>query len=115
MRSAKPEDKAVVDKVTLVFPDQASFGTHVNIAGGAVARHAKHRDAAVRFLEYLASDDAQRHFADGNNEWPVVKGLKITNPALDALGPFKADTVPVSVIGMNQVKVQRLLDEVGYK
>ena len=115
MRSAKPEDKAVVDKVTLVFPDQASFGTHVNIAGGAVARHAKHRDAAVRFLEYLASDDAQRHFADGNNEWPVVKGLKITNPALDALGPFKADTLPVSVIGMNQVKVQRLLDEVGYK
>lgn len=115
MRSTKPEDRAVVEKVALVFPDQASFGTHVNIAGGAVARHAKHRGAAVKFLEYLASDEAQRHFADGNNEWPVVKGLKIANPALDALGPFKADTVPVSVIGMNQVKVQRLLDEVGYK
>lgn len=115
MRSTKPEDRAVVEKVELVFPDQADFGTHVNIAGGAVARHAKHRDAAVQFLEYLASDDAQRHFADGNNEWPVVKGLKFSNPALDAMGPFKADTVPVSVIGMNQVKVQRLLDEVGYK
>ena len=115
MRSTKAEDRAVIEKVALVFPDQAGHGTHVNIAGGAVARHAKHRDAAVRFLEYLASDDAQRHFADGNNEWPAVKGLTITNPALDAMGPFKADTVPVSVIGMNQVKVQRLLDEVGYK
>ncbi len=115
MRSTKPEDRAVVEKVAMVFPDQAGHGAHVNIAGGAVARHAKHREAAVLFLEYLASDDAQRHFADGNNEWPAVKGLKISNPALDAMGPFKADTVPVSVIGMNQVKVQRLLDEVGYK
>ena len=115
MRSTKPEDRAVVEKVAMVFPDQGDFGTHVNIAGGAVARHAKNREAAVLFLEYLASDDAQRHFADGNNEWPVVKGLKFSNPALDAMGPFKADTVPVSVIGMNQVKVQRLLDEVGYK
>lgn len=115
MRSTKPADRAVVEKVAMVFPDQAGNGTHVNIAGGAVARHAKHREAAVLFLEYLASDEAQRHFADGNNEWPAVKGLKITNPALDAMGPFKADPVPVSVIGMNQVKVQRLLDEVGYK
>ncbi|MEO8122716.1 MAG: extracellular solute-binding protein [Burkholderiales bacterium] len=115
MRSTKPEDRAVIEKVAMVFPDQAGNGTHVNIAGGAVARHAKHREAAVLFLEYLASDEAQRHFADGNNEWPAVKGLKITNPALDAMGPFKADTVPVSVIGMNQVKVQRLLDEVGYR
>jgi iron(III) transport system substrate-binding protein len=115
MRSTKPDDRAVVEKIAMVFPDQADWGTHVNIAGGAVARHAKHRAEAVRFLEYLASDDAQRHFADGNNEWPAVKGIRIANPALDAMGPFKADTLPVSVIGMNQVKVQRLLDEVGYK
>lgn len=115
MRSTKPDDRAVVEKVALVFPDQAGNGTHVNIAGGAVARHAKNRDAAVLFLEYLASDEAQRHFADGNNEWPAVEGLKIDNPALAALGPFKVDPVPVSVIGMNQVKVQRLLDEVGYR
>jgi iron(III) transport system substrate-binding protein len=115
MRSTKPEDRAVIEKIAIVFPDQADWGTHVNIAGGAVARHAKNRAAAVLFLEYLASDDAQRHFADGNNEWPVVKGIRIANPALDAMGPFKADMLPVSVIGMNQVKVQRLLDEVGYK
>jgi iron(III) transport system substrate-binding protein len=115
MRSTNPEDRAVVEKVGVVFPNQGSWGTHVNIAGGAVARHAKNREAAVKFLEYLASDEAQAYFANGNNEWPAVHGLKIANPALDTLGSFKAETIPVSVVGMNQVKVQRMLDRVGYR
>lgn len=115
MRSDKAEDRAVVDKIGFVFPDQAGFGTHVNIAGGAVARHAPNREAAVRFLEYLASDEAQAYFANGNNEWPVVKGLKVANPALEAMGEFKIDAVPIAYVGMNQVKVQRMLDRVGYK
>ena len=115
MRSDKPEDKAVMDKVAVMAPNQASWGTHVNISGGGVARYAKNRDAAVRFLEYLAGDEAQRYFADGNNEWPVVASLKIANPALDAMGRFKTETIPISVVGMNQVKVQQMLDRVGYK
>jgi len=115
MRSDKADDRAVVERIGVVFPDQASFGTHVNIAGGAVARYSKNPGAAQRFLEYLASDAAQRHFADGNNEWPAVRSLKIANPALDAMGPFKAETVPVSVIAMNQIKAQQMLDRVGYR
>jgi iron(III) transport system substrate-binding protein len=115
MRSEKPEDRAVVDKIGIAFPDQAGFGTQVNIAGGAVAKNAPNRQAAVQFLEYLASDEAQAYFANGNNEWPVVKGLKLTNPALEAMGPFKADTIPIAYVGMNQVKGQRMLDRVGYK
>jgi iron(III) transport system substrate-binding protein len=115
MRSANPEDKAVMDKVGVVFPNQSDWGTHVNIAGAGVARHAKNRDAAVRFLEYLASDSAQKYFADGNNEWPVVSSVKLANPALSALGDFKSETIPVSVVGLNQVKVQQILDRVGYK
>ena len=115
MRSEKPQDKAAMEKVTVVFPNQSSFGTHMNIAGAAVARYAKNRDNAQRFLEYLSSDQAQIHFADGNNEWPVVLGFKIANPALQALGPFKSETIPISVVGMNQVKIQQMLDRVGYK
>lgn len=115
MRSDKPDDKAVVEQIDVVMPNQATTGTHVNIAGGAVARHAKNRAAAVRFLEYLASDAAQSYFANGNNEWPAVANLKLANPALDKLGSFKAESVPISVIGMNQVKVQQMLDRVGYK
>ena len=115
MRSDKPEDKATMAKVGVVFPDQAGFGTHVNIAGAAIARHAKHREAAAKFIEYLASDSAQRYFADGNNEWPAVASVKVTNPALAAFGPFKSEAIPVSRIGMNQVKIQQMLDRVGYK
>lgn len=114
MRSEKPESKAAMAKIAVVFPNQSSFGTHVNIAGAAVARHAKNREAAVRFIEYLTSDQAQAYFADGNNEWPVVAQVKVANPALQALGSFKAETIPVSVVGMNQVRIQQMLDRVGY-
>ncbi len=115
MRSSKPEDRDVVEKVGVVFPNQQSWGTHVNIAGAAVAKFAPNRKAAVQFMEYLASDQAQAYFADGNNEWPAVKSVKVANPALDTLGPFKAETIPISVVGMNQGKVQQILDRVGYK
>lgn len=117
MRSDKAEDKAVVERVGVVFPNQATWGTHVNIAGGAVARNAKNPANAVKFLEYLASPTAQGHFADGNNEWPVAKGIKINNPALQAMsgGTFKSETIPISVVGMNQIKVQQMLDRVGFK
>lgn len=117
MRSSKPEDRAVAERVGVVFPNQESWGTHVNIAGGAVARHAKNRDHAVKFLEYLAGPQAQEHFANGNNEWPVAKGVEVTNPALKAMSGsgFKSESVPISVIGMNQTKVQQLLDRVGFR
>lgn len=115
MRSSKPEDRAVMEKVGVVFPNQDSWGTHVNIAGGAVARHAKNREAAVKFLEYLSSPEAQAHFANGNNEYPAVRSVKVPNPALDALGEFKTELIPISVVGANQGKVQQMLDRVGYK
>lgn len=114
LRSTKPEDKAVMEKVGVVFPNQSSWGTHVNVAGAAVARHAKNRAAAVQFLEYLASDQAQRYFADGNNEYPVVAGLA-PNAALASLGTFKAETVPIAKVGANTALVQQMLDRVGFK
>jgi len=117
MRSNKPEDKATMDRVGVVFPNQTSWGTHVNIAGGALARNAKHPANAIKFLEYLASTSAQDHFANGNNEWPVVPSVKINNPALQAMtgGSFRSETIPISVAGMNQVKIQQMLDRVGFK
>ena len=117
MRSTNPADKAVIERVGVVFPNQQSWGTHVNVAGGAVARHAKNKANAVKFLEYLVSPDAQNHFANGNNEWPVVKGLKLDNPALQAMtgGSFKSELVPISSVGMNQTRVQQMLDRVGFR
>jgi iron(III) transport system substrate-binding protein len=115
MKSTRPEDRAVVERTQLVFPNQADRGTHVNISGAAVARHARNRDAAVQFLEYLASDDAQRMLADGNNEYPVVATARTENPALMALGRFKSEAVPIAKVGANTAGVQQMLDRVGFK
>jgi iron(III) transport system substrate-binding protein len=115
LRSTKPEDKDVVNKVGFVWPNQKTSGTHVNIAGGGVARNAPHREAAVKFLEYLSSDEAQAYFANGNNEWPVVQSAVAKNPALEALGKFKMENVSVAAMGKNQVAAQKILDRTGYK
>lgn len=118
LRSNNPEDKALMERVGIVFPNQGSWGTHLNIAGGAVAKNAKNTDAAVKFLEYLASPEAQNYFANGNNEWPTAKGVKVNNPALQAMsggGDFKAETIPLAAVGANTVKIQQMLDRVGFK
>jgi iron(III) transport system substrate-binding protein len=114
-RSNKPEDKAIVEKVGIVFPNQASWGTHVNVSGAGVLKNAPHRDAAIKFLEYLASDEAQRYFADGNNEWPVVASVQVNNPALPPIGQIRVDALNVAVLGRNQPASQKVFDRVAYR
>jgi iron(III) transport system substrate-binding protein len=115
MRSEKPEDRALIEKVGLIWPNQGDRGTHINISGGGMLRQAPNRDSAVKFLEYLASDTAQTLFANGNNEWPIVKGVKLANPALESLGPFKTDPLPLANLGKSQAAAQRIADKVGWK
>ena len=114
-RSQKPDDRAVAEKLGVVLPGLAGTGTHVNISGAGVLKHAPNRDAAIRFLEYLSSDEAQRYFADGNNEWPVVPGARVTNPVLSALGEFQYDPINVAVLGRNQPLAQKIFDRAGWK
>src|SRR5690606_22288999 len=109
------EDKAVVEKVGVVFPNQATTGTHVNISGVGVLKHAPNRDAAIKFLEYLTSEDAQRYFADGNNEWPVVQGVKVDNPALTSFGETKSASLNGSALGRTQPTAQRICARGGWK
>jgi len=115
MRSDKEADKKVMAAVGVIWPDQKGHGTHINVSGGGMLKHAPNKAAAVKFLEYLASDEAQRYFADGNNEWPVVASVKVKNPALDALGPFKVDTLPVGSLAMYRAKAQVIFDRAGYR
>ncbi len=115
MRSAKPEDREIVSRIGVIAPNQSSWGTHVNVSGGGVARNAPHPDAARQFLEYLASDDAQIYLADGNNEWPVVASVRVKNEALDSLGKFKTDTLPIGSIGRSQVTAAKIIDRAGWK
>ena len=115
MRSTKPEDQKVMEKLGVVWPNQSSTGAHINVSGGGMLKTAPNKEAAVKFLEYLASDAAQRYFADGNNEWPAVESVKVANPALDSLGKFKADKLPVKNLAMYQAKAQIIFDRAGFK
>lgn len=114
-KSNKVEERGVADKLGVIWPNQDGAGTHVNVSGAGVMKHAPHREAAVRFLEYLASDEAQRYFADGNNEFPAVASVKADNSELAALGTFKADMLNVGVLGRNQPAAQKAYDRAGWR
>jgi iron(III) transport system substrate-binding protein len=108
-----PEKKAIFDAIGVIFPDQEGAGTHVNISGAGVVKTAPNRANAIRFLEYLTEEKAQRYFADGNNEYPAVMGLS-ANSAVEQLGKFKADTLNAAEIGRNQAEAVRIFDRAGW-
>jgi iron(III) transport system substrate-binding protein len=114
LKSSKPDERAVAEKIGVVFPNQRDRGTHVNISGAGVAKHAPNKDAAIKFLEYLASPEAQAYFANGNNEYPVV-GAIAGNKELAALGDFRKDALNVSLFGRNQGAAQQAYDRAGWK
>ena len=115
IRSDKIEERKMMERVGIVWPNQAGHGAHINISGGGMVKTSKNQEAAVKFLEYLASDEAQRYFADGNNEWPVVASAATSNPALETMGKFKADPLPISVLAKSVVAAQKLLDRANYR
>jgi iron(III) transport system substrate-binding protein len=117
--SDDPADKAVAEKLTLVFPNQGDpsnpdRGTHVNVSGAGMAAHAPNQANAQALLEFLASDTAQGYFAHGNNEYPVVPGVE-ADAAVIALGTFKEDPINVAVLGQNQPEAQKIFDRAGWK
>jgi iron(III) transport system substrate-binding protein len=114
-RSQKADERAAVTATGVAWPDQDANGTHINVSGAGVLKHAPHRDAAIKFLEYLASDDAQRHFADGNNEYPAVAAVRTDNRELAALGRFKPDTLNVGELGQHQAAAQKAYDRAGWR
>ncbi len=107
-------EREAAKALTLVWPDQDGAGAHVNISGGGMLRFAPHQKAAVKFLEYLASDAAQNIFTKANYEFPAVASVK-PDPAAVALGHFKIDPINVSLYGVNQAKAQVIFDNDGWR
>ena len=103
-----------IDMIGWVFPNQADRGVHMNLSGGGVAAHAPNRDNAIRFLEYLASDQAQRYFSAGNDEYPAVPGVALS-PSVAALGLFKPDDVDLSEVARHIPEAQKIFNEVGWR
>ena len=113
LKSDKASDKAIAEKVGVIFPNQDNRGAHVNISGAGVARYAPNKANAIKFLEYLASPAAQDYFANGNNEYPVVG--KPDNQQLASLGDFKRDPLPMDAVGKNYAAAAQIFDRVGWK
>ncbi|HEX6859906.1 MAG TPA: extracellular solute-binding protein [Caulobacteraceae bacterium] len=112
--SKNPGDEETAARVALAFPEQATTGTHVNVSGGGLAAHAGHKAAAVQFLEFLTSDEAQAIFAGANHEYPAVEGVK--PPAdVEAYSHFKADPMPVAIYGQRQAQAQAVFDQAGWR
>jgi iron(III) transport system substrate-binding protein len=103
-----------LDMFGWVFPDQDGNGAHVNISGAGVAVNAPNRDNAVRFLEYLASDQAQEYFSAGNDEYPAVPGVALS-PSVAQLGLFRADAVPLSEVASHLGSAVQIYNELGWK
>jgi iron(III) transport system substrate-binding protein len=106
--------RSAAEKMAIIWPNQADRGVHVNVSGAGVIRYSKNRENAVRLLEFLVSDDAQKWYAEVNHEYPVKAGVDISD-ALRAFGAFKADSVNLAVLGENNAAAVRLMDRVGWR
>lgn len=96
-----------------VFPAQNAEGTHMNLSGAGVAANAPNRENAIKFLEYLASDSAQKYFSGGNDEYPSVPGVGLSN-SVAQLGLFRPDAVDLSAVAKNVPTAQKIFNEVGW-
>ncbi|MGM0784365.1 MAG: Fe(3+) ABC transporter substrate-binding protein [Pseudomonadota bacterium] len=114
LKSDDEADREAAEKVGILFPNQDGRGTHVNVGGAGVVKNAPNRDNAVRFLEFLASDEAQEAFAAGNYEFPVVDGVAM-DEVLESWGDFKKDDLNISVLGENNPEAIKVFDRVGWR
>jgi iron(III) transport system substrate-binding protein len=112
MASSNPDDRAVAERLAFIFPNQGNRGTHVNLSGAGVLATAPNRDNAIRFLEYLVSDEAQQVLADSNNEYPAVPGVTINGPIKD-FTDFRASDLNASVYGTNAARAVAVWDRAG--
>ncbi len=112
--SNDPTKQEIARKVGLFFPNQNGRGTHVNISGAGLVKTAPNPRAAIQFLEYLVTSEAQNFFAQGNYEYPVVQGVSI-NPVLAQFGSYKSDVASVDDYGPNLAKAVRVMDRSGWK
>ena len=108
------QERRIGEMIGIHFPDQDGRGTHVNVSGAGVTAHAKNRDNAVRLLEFLTSDEAQRLFAEGNQEYPVKPGVPVSE-TLAAWGEFRADTLSLSRLGELNAEAVRIFDGAGWR
>lgn len=112
--SPEKRDTDAVSKVKIIFPNQDNRGSHVNVSGGGVVKGSPQKEDAIKLLEFLASEEAQKSFPNGSREFPVVPGTPL--PELQASwGDFKSDDLPLSKLGELNAEAVKLMNEAGWQ
>lgn len=106
--------QAAASQVKVFFPNQRDRGTHINVSGAGVTQSAKHKDNAVKLLEYMVLDDAQRWYSTTNGEYPVKRGID-AGPQLQGWGTFKSDALNLSALGKHNAQAVQIMDKVGWQ
>jgi iron(III) transport system substrate-binding protein len=114
LHSDNESDRETARKVGVIFPNQDGRGTHINVGGAGLVANAQNPENGTRFLEFLASDDAQEVLAGRNYEFPVVEGIK-KNPVLESWGDFAKDDINISILGENNPEAIRISDRVNWR
>ncbi len=109
-----PADRTAAESMAVFWPNQDGRGTHVNVSGAALTAAAKHKDAAVQLVEFLASPESQQWYAQENGEYPVRDGVAVS-ATLSAWGPFKADSLNLARLGELNAPAVKLMDRAGWK
>jgi len=119
LASKRKRDRRVTDRVAVFWPNQpgpgiAGRGAHVNISGAGVTKSAPHRDAAIRLLEFLTGEEAQRIYATLGHEMPVRPGVAV-GPIVESMGRFQADGLDLTALGRHNADAVKIFDRVGWR
>lgn len=106
--------REAVKKVKILFPKFENGGTHINVSGAGVAKYSPNKENAIKFIEFMASTDAQELFAEGNYEYPILKGVN-SSKLVSSWGKFKDDTISINTLGQNNKAAVKIFDKAGWK
>ncbi len=110
----KPKDIEAGKAMSVIWPDQSGAGAHVNVSGAGILKMAPNKENALKLIEFLASSEAQKMYANVNFEYPVKNGVDL-HPILNAWGTFKANPLPLSTLGEKNADAVKLLDRSNWK
>lgn len=110
----KETDLQDAQKMQIIWPNQNDRGAHANVSGAGVLKTSPNRENAIKLIEFLASDKAQKIYADVNFEFPVRENIQL-NPILANWGEFKTDSLNLTLLGENNAAAVKLMDRVGWK
>ena len=114
LHSTNKAQQVAAQSIQVIWPNQQTRGTHVNVSGAGLTHVAKNKQDAIKLLEFLVTVEAQNWYSNANNEYPVRDDVK-PNAVLTSWGAFKADTLPLNLLGTLNANAVKLMDKAGWQ